>query len=585
MKPVKFAFQTTLVEKFYFEKIIELLDNATIDSYRLRLHNPKSLLLELQLVLSDLKDYKLKNKTYADTIIEELLRMLVEENELNFKSIKKEYFIHILKLNQTDYNHIFYTVGLILKDNTNYVNAINIKIQQEVVRINNISNIDISELKLINRLIGYYIVEIKNIGYSKIYLHRFIRNICKNKHITLFFSAYKAVESLIFRPLENFKVLLKITIDSDPYKNIQIESDQLKLLSKKEATKIIKETNEEIEIFLSDLQSSTFQIDCTAPDFYSATGKVRAIIYRTLDALHMGHSNKQVVIHSKCAIIGSVQPKRSGVQNFNYVIDGYFKSHQSSYKIFLRNINSLNLDNIEKNAINRIFSGLRYLRLGTEALELENKLLNYWIGIEFMFSIYDAESHTVGRLRAYYKKCHAYIYIRRLLIDFHKSIKNFKVDSAITTYNDDLLYLNSAQNLETIIDLKAALPLLAYRAYTIKMHLEDPKIVAGTLQKHQQNLDWNLNRIYRIRNEIVHNAAINLSIELVVSHLRYYLIFILNSTIDFFINEKYDLNSDKKISIDDYFLLREVQVNNLLHNNKLLFKDLIDVSNPTDYLT
>src|SRR5690606_1774549 len=64
--------------------------------------------------------------------------------------------------------------------------------------------------------------------------------------------------------------------------------------------------------------------------------------------------------------------------------------------------------------------------------------------------------------------------------------------------------------------------------------------------------------IYRLRNEIIHDAATNTNNELITSNLRYYLTFILNELITFFSNAP-----NKEISIEDFFILNELKLGNI----------------------
>lgn len=71
--------------------------------------------------------------------------------------------------------------------------------------------------------------------------------------------------------------------------------------------------------------------------------------------------------------------------------------------------------------------------------------------------------------------------------------------------------------------------IMKYRANLFQKWYQEPNKIGGSLKKHQENLIWNITRLYRIRNEIVHNAAIKNGIYTNIAHLKYYLTFILNS--------------------------------------------------------
>ena len=111
--------------------------------------------------------------------------------------------------------------------------------------------------------------------------------------------------------------------------------------------------------------------------------------------------------------------------------------------------------------------------------------------------------------------------------------------------------------------------------------MNEPKRVRATLEKHQKNLEWNFTRIYRIRNEIVHNAAMKDSITTILSHLRYYLTFAIVAIIDFLANHPIDANSDGAITIDDFFVLQDLKLSSLeAEKNSNLLQKLIQMENP-----
>lgn len=172
------------------------------------------------------------------------------------------------------------------------------------------------------------------------------------------------------------------------------------------------------------------------------------------------------------------------------------------------------------------------------------------------------------------------IYIKRNLIDFHKTLKRLNLDQKVTLYNDDLLYLLSNTAYEDI-KRESASELLKYRANLFQKWYQEPNKIGGSLKKHQENLIWNITRLYRIRNEIVHNAAIKNGIYTNIAHLKYYLTFILNSILDFMAENAIDVDNDGKISIDDYFIAQEILFG-CLQKEKL--EKYIEVEIPLNFL-
>ncbi len=91
----------TICQKFFIEKSIELLHYGSIDSYRVRLNNPKTILEELRYCLQEYEKRRIKHfhtikakeKTKKTLVDETILLISREPNYLEFKSISKEYLL------------------------------------------------------------------------------------------------------------------------------------------------------------------------------------------------------------------------------------------------------------------------------------------------------------------------------------------------------------------------------------------------------------------------------------------------------------------------------------------------------------
>ncbi|HRD38497.1 MAG TPA: hypothetical protein PLC65_07695, partial [Bacteroidia bacterium] len=522
------------------------------------------------------------------SLIQEAYHLLNTENELSFKSISKNYYVQLLipkNGSKSNLNHILHSTILVLKDNLDYAITIFDKINSEIARLNGIVDPPITEFKILNGIIGYYYIELIKRGFSKPYLYYFFRSIFFSPHHGNFAQRIAILKTLTTRESEKFTVIVGIQIPSEQSSKITILNSDFKLVKKRDRKELIRITNDKIKGFFEKYKNQClfYQIEVFSLDYYSAIKHARNKLQVLFDTIHMGHSDVKITIIEECAEIGTVEPKRAGVGKIQYYLDGYYKSEQRLYDQFLNKITNLKQRKIHPNAISKINSGLRYLRLGFDSSEIENKLLNYWIGLEYLFSQADEDSYTVGRIRQYYKKCHAIIYFKRNLKYLHDSIKVFNLDSKIAGIAD---YLNIEGNYNIVIAEYKTFPLLAYRANSFLEQLNSTKKTRDTIEKHQMNLDWNLNRIYRLRNEIVHNASIQLNIEAVTSHLRYYLVFILNGLMDYFINQPVDLDNDGELTIDDYFIMQEILLDNIYKDEKYqTYSYLIKMHNPVEYLS
>ena len=110
------------------------------------------------------------------------------------------------------------------------------------------------------------------------------------------------------------------------------------------------------------------------------------------------------------AVVGTNNPEKSSTIPVNYQIDGYLNNNTEPFDRLLQKVNKMRWNNIDDESYDKIFSAIRYLRTGSESPELETKLLNYWIGLEYIFTSVNSEEKTIDRIRKYYPICHSLVY-------------------------------------------------------------------------------------------------------------------------------------------------------------------------------
>ncbi len=66
-------------------------------------------------------------------------------------------------------------------------------------------------------------------------------------------------------------------------------------------------------------------------------------------------------------------------------------------------------------------------------------------------------------------------------------------------------------------------PLYVHHASALGVMLGDPKVMLRRITSHEDRVRWQIQRIYRVRNEIMHSAAHSVPLLSLVSHLEYYL--------------------------------------------------------------
>lgn len=570
-------------EKFFLEKSLELLSNNTIDTFRLRLNNPLTILYELISVIDSVKKGSLRS-FYIDILCEEAKYLFNVEKELEFSSITKGFFQNALQ--NKDYNHIYYAANLIINENQDYTKTLYNLIKTEITRINNQATFTFQDFDLLNRYIQYYYIDLKKYGYNKQYLFNFVAAIFMGSGLADFDTAYTAIGTLIKRPLENFSIYIGFNFSGIAEELLNLNSFELVSIPRREMEQLAATINTRFKDFVDENPNLHFyKISIDAVDYYTAGRIARKKIQGILDLLHIATDDDIFNMHPFCFAHGTIEPSKGKTQSLAYQLDGYILPTVDTYKAFIEKYIGLPTPNIDPITIKKLYSTLRYLRLGTLSTEQEHKLLNYWIAIEYLFSSSNFEDKKTERLNEYYKKIHSNSYGRRLFRDLHKSIITMKMDANITQFNnDDLSYLLEASTKTEIENAKQRRPLLYYRFNTMLEKFKDSKGIQAEISRHSNNLEWNLTRIYRTRNEIVHSAATDIEAIELAAHLKYYLTFTLNALLTFLMNSPINIDGDKRISLNDFFLLESLRFDSLRKNDKVTVQDLLKATNPIEYL-
>jgi hypothetical protein len=591
MQKININFTTTIGERFFIERSLELLFGQTIDSYRMRHHNSYTILEELAEVMDKLKKNQLKHEQYAKCIAEEAHSFLKDDDVIKWGSISSTYFLnHLLppKPNTQNYTvpkeKLYLGCKTLLRYNKRYLDNLFVAIRTEIIRLNSIEDLaNPAELSKLNHYTSSFWTGLRYLGYSKEYLHNFIRALAIKTNIS-FGEFIDIIEALLSREKERFIVILGIKLY---LQEEQFSSEHFKILSTSEKRQLSESEFRAVRQYFSKEYGTLLKSEVEALDYYSAAKIVKDRLFPELDILHIGQSDKKNYVYPSWLVIGSKFPEKAKPQKFDYQIDGYYQSSIRIYEIIAQKMKKIKEKGVHKNAHNKITAGLRYFRLGSESTELQTKLLEYWIGMEYLFSGYESDEGTMQRLKRFYKKMHALLLFKRLIYDFHLTVKNLGQEVNISTFEaENLEYLMNSAVYNDCVSQINDYPLYAYRAYRLQTLFTDPKNLRAMIDISMNGLEWHLTRLYRFRNEIVHNAAIKSDIESLVSHLKFYLLFTICSLMDFFAEKAEDYNYDGQISLDDYFEIREMRFDNLMHK-----KDFIDVQqlkkfmNPLEFLT
>jgi len=524
--------------KYFFSKCQELLHRKTFDSYRVSLHNPFTIFFELKKCIEKYNKKRIKNfePTITSIGVEAKYQLTKEyiDDVFLFGSFTKKQINDILEsccIKNKDGKRNR-TLSLVCKtinyENSNFklelLNKINLLLIEN--DDNNFERIDTYTSWLLSQLLFE--------GYSRTYINERIKKtyavINSGSQIG---SSFDFLISQFSKIIDNYEVIFKIKKKSD--EPIRITSN---LISEIDLFPIEHNENTFVnEKFKSkDENESFFKVKIESLDFWSALSKAYEIISESIEINVLHYSDNKILLETQAFII-HVASQKVRMQPISENIDGFYNYKESEFARFAENFKKLEVGSV---AHEKIRSAIRFYKLGNDSIEIEHKMLNYWIGIEQLFSSVDSNENSITRLKTFFISINSVYFWQRKINYLLSSLKRYGVEKSI---------VDIEITMPDLTDLPNVLIKSRYNSY--KNKLSDKAYISSSLEKHVLRMEQHLTRIYRVRNELVHEGRSFLDLFLLAGHLRHYLIF----SIEQITNELAESNNLSQI--DDVFVYYE----------------------------
>lgn len=551
---------------FFKNRLLELLHKDTLDSYRVKVNNTNSLLHELYHLLSDWKVGKIKRFETIQYTSLELLDQLKNDKCISYGEYEKELVIEEFgKLNSKDEKSIsldyiqYLSFRLIDINKDAYLENLFLKVTLGIKE--NSCQKNFIEL---DGLLNCLIAELIRIGYSKSFLYIISKSaFAKEDKIEFEASFEKYRVRLLEKKKEKFHVFFKLIFDKTD--SIPNNTELINFIPIEFITAKAQQTN---SAFFEQTDKTRFlHFEENVLDANTSLAESKMKLSTFLDKIHLSLGIIQVEVNKSTYITNKFNSKGRCVYT-DFVVDGtsvdsipYEKIDHALSSIYSSNI-------ISADVKDRINCSLRHFRLGNDARDMEQKFINYWIGLEYIFSVPEKDSSTFTRIKenlpivllcGYMKR--NFIYINNLAM----RDKDREGYSGINIWDFDETMLNE------LIE-KSPSSLIKFRLSKIKsLLIGNSEKRKDYLKRHENHLVWHIVRLYRLRNELIHDAAIKNNIVQVTSNLRYYLAYMLNQIIHYFckITES-EVKTD--YTINDFFYEYKLLYHNIKKNHK---KDII----------
>ena len=572
------------LKQFFLLRITECFNKNTIDSYRVRSNNTITLLYESRDVIKSWCKHRIKSFETVKYVLEESTYAINKSTCLTFDNCPKELLIKEIEeykktesFDNVKASHLLYYIELCIEENASgYLNRLFTSIRQLLAVEGELDDKTFqSQLEKIDRNVTELACELIRVGYSKIYLFYYFQSLVKEmakKEYKTFLDKYDEFSrDLISCNLGLYSVVFILSVPKD-YVLMDGFSDSISndILNKIDVDKRkqFQQNNTRKFFYIRDVE---------ALDEYCAIKKVREEISQILDFRQNGPEHQIIRIPYNAFV---------GRRNDDNMVEWYKSRIVYSLDISRLNtqdsVNALSdvMDNIVNNkmvddeSISRIKSALRHLRIGDGQLEMEQRFINYWIGLEFLFSSPEISDSTFIRMKQYLISIMSSCYVKRNILNLVHWMKDF--DCSIDVFKED----NSIDNFISGHEINV---LMFYRLKRMKMHLHHTDKTKDYISNHRRNLEQHLSRLYRFRNELVHEGALKHNMESVTSNLRYYLVFILNQTLDYFSHNR---SCDIKLTMDSFFGEYEKNLQFLLMNkgSNLKYDNIMRVPLQSNFL-
>lgn len=523
---------------FFKRRMVELMNSHTLDSYRVRTNNSLAILRELSYVLRSWVDGNVKRFETVEYCIDECKSLLNNDqfinNDNNIKTVFLEVLNDYVKESKSKKDEliidksekvIFWADEIYNTNDSSYLGVLLNAIRSLVMTDDEFQDEDfMTRFSSFDSLLSSFACELLRRGYSKVFLYKYFKTMSVNRnHLPFEVSFNRMYDKFINPNSNNYKVIIRLEFNTKQAADIATDHlDSLLEIIPEETAGIDKLPN----YYRNGIGNIRFFIiDEEALDSHSAAIKANDELQIQLDSQQ--EHIKDMKLPSQALVLQNVGDDIKLMTERFFILDTggeFMRFEENRLHQELENIRNNN--NIEKDVKDRLMASLRHLRIGDGQTDIDQQFVNYWIALEFIFSSSSKNDNTYQRIKDHLVSILSTCYLKRNLL----YIKNWLVKTNLILEGDDIVatinndgFVNDLENI-----------LLKYRMKKLKSHIINRDSIKKYVDLHKSNLLQHLSRIYRLRNELVHEAAIKQDIVNVTSNLRFYLVFVINQMVGFF---------------------------------------------------
>ncbi|MDE3841057.1 hypothetical protein C0966_17485 (plasmid) [Bacillus methanolicus] len=555
----------------FIQKWRELLFYKTINSYQYKLRNIHSILLEIKDVINNIKLEIISISNLKDLILE--TKKLLERDVV----IKKHYKDLLgslssgLKPNISEKNEL-----LKLEYRVNYaLEIISYSYLDNIIRDLYQSIMD-NNINVIEPLTEILATQLINTGWSSRSLHRLGKIIFLTNDGNNFESKWDNFSKLIKSDKGLYHCYFEVRIDNDELIK-KIESAGIRIIT---GLEILQSFN---KIGPNHIKETGFYIEEKAEAFHED-------MYTAVNDCKHNLSLKQSVL-SFYGINVSFQnavliifPNEDKLVPFS-LVNGNTLYYEPSEEDILTTSRTIKNELINKDDRKRLQNFYRQYAVSVNASSNEITFSSLWSALESILVTGHHESN-IEHIKKIVPSVMCSMFVQRLL-------KNFLYDcnrvGVLPTFNNKPLnterpeekdirnlfnILKDENEYQQLINKIDNYVLLRQRCIELKNDLENSESLYKLMTGHYNTISMHIQRLYRVRNNLVHAAHVEKDIDLLVEHLHFYIRSTISELVQRLTQHNFKSLGDLFMAIEDnYYALIEILKENIKSSPRKNIKD------------
>lgn len=227
------------------------------------------------------------------------------------------------------------------------------------------------------------------------------------------------------------------------------------------------------------------------------------------------------------------------------------------------------------------------IEMHAESLESKNYralVRTFWTALETLFlnpSANSGRENVINSVVAIIQKTYLLKITRLIYAQIRETLLSEDLEKLdITTYKSFLLFFASheegSEEMKALYSCLGDNILLRSRVYNLRKSLKSGEKISEFLSIHEIRINWQLKRLYRIRNIATHLGYEASGLSIAVNHLHSYF--------DYMVNYMLCKSENGDIIIDMSTLVLEAKNDNKIHHEQLKSKEPLSAANYMKYL-